>query len=55
MMHNADTMDQQLDISAAIARFEMQSRMDSWEFRRRFLSGEFGRVAWARTWYSLLG
>jgi len=41
--------------AAAIARFERESRMGSGDFRRRYLRGEFGRVAWARAWFGLLG
>ncbi len=40
--------------AAAIARFERESHMASGDFRRRYLRGEFGRVAWARAWFSLL-
>jgi hypothetical protein len=42
------------DIAAAIERFEHESGLDSPEFVRRYLNGEFGRVAWARVWFDLL-
>lgn len=53
-MNAAATSSRQLDVTVALARFEYQSQMGSSEFRQRFLRGEFGRVAWARAWFSLL-
>ena len=42
-------------VTTAIARFEHQAGMDSAEFAERYLRGEFGRPAWARVWFGLLG
>ncbi len=43
-----------LDVIATIERFEHASGMGSGEFTTRYLNGDFGRVAWARTWFGLL-
>ena len=39
---------------ATIERFEHVSGMGSGEFTTRYLNGDFGRAAWARTWFALL-
>lgn len=44
----------QLDVIATIERFEQASGMGSGEFTTRYLNGDFGRAAWARTWFGLL-
>jgi len=45
---------ERLDVVATVERFEQVSGMSSGEFTTRFLEGDFGRAAWARTWFSLL-
>ncbi len=47
-------MQDRRDIAVAIERFEHESGLSSPEFIRRYLDGEFGRVAWARVWFDLL-
>jgi hypothetical protein len=42
------------DVALAVERFERESGLRSSEFVSRYLDGEFGRAAWARTWYQLL-
>ncbi len=41
-------------VIATIRRFERESGLASPEFVSRYLDGEFGRVAWARVWFTLL-
>jgi len=45
---------ERLDVIATIERFEHVSGMGSGEFTTRYLNGDFGRAAWARTWFALL-
>lgn len=43
------------DVVAAIEVFERESGLTSPEFISRYLDGEYGRAAWARVWFDLLG
>lgn len=45
---------ERLDVVATLERFEYVSGMGSGEFTTRYLEGDFGRAAWARTWFTLL-